>query len=307
MSSGFGFFFGSTQRRDAFRWRIDRDDTPTVLRDLSWDFAEPDEYPALVAQQKPGFTASKAEKALHDAIATGDPSEIVRVAGQNPKYAAAGNVIAGLLFLETMEGYGIEILQGIVDRGDNIEKDHFVHKYLPEAGLSVVIAEGLMVRLPLSRTAVMLLLAELYQSRDRIDDSLQVLGSAEATTHVRLSKAELYLLQGRFDEVIAATEAVVNDDDITALLLAYRGRALHELGRNDEALSTFARVLEYPNRAAAVKALALIGRGTVHQSRGELILAENDFTQALVEIPGNPEARLRIEQLIRSPGEEGGT
>ncbi len=307
MSTGFGFFFGPTHRRDVFRWRIDRDDTPTVLRDLSWDFAEPDEYPALVAQQKPGFTASKGEKALQAAIVTGDPNEIVRVAGENPKYAAAGNVIAGLLFMETMAGYGIEILQGVVDRGDNVEKDHFVHKYLPEAGLSVVIAEGLMVRLPLSRTAIVLLLAELYQSRDRIDDALQALESAETTTHVRLSKAELYLLQNRFDDVIATTEAVVNDDDITALLLAYRGRALHELGRDDEALSAFARVLEYPNRAAAVKALALIGRGSVHRSRGELILAENDFTQALVETPENPEARSLIEQLIRSPGEDPGT
>jgi tetratricopeptide (TPR) repeat protein len=300
------FYMGDSHRRGVFRWRIDRDDTPTVLRDLSWEFAEPDQYAELIGQQKPGLMASKGEKAIHAALSTGDPSEIVRVAGQYPKYAVAANTIAGLLSLETSVSRGIELLRTAVDSGEEVHKDHFIRKYLPEAGLSVVIAEGLMVRLPLSHTAIVLLLAELYQTRERLDEAHTVLDSTESTTHVRLSKAELYYQQGRFDDVVAITEGTVNDDDFTALLLAYRGRALAELGRDGEAVAAFAQVLEYPNRAEAVRALALVGRGMIHQARGEFILAENDFTQALTEVPDDTAARSHIEQLMRDPGGQEG-
>jgi len=300
------FYMGDSHRRGVFRWRIDRDETPTVLRDLSWEFAEPDQYSELIRQQKPGLMASKGEKAIHAALVTGDPIEIVRVAGQHPKYAVAANTIAGLLSLETSVSRGIELLRTAVDSGAEVHKDHFIRKYLPEAGLSVVIAEGLMVRLPLSHTSIVLLLAELYQTRERLDEALAVLDSAESTTHVRLSKAELYYQHGRFDDVVATTAGTVNDDDFTALLLAYRGRALVELGRDDEAVSMFAQVLEYPNRAEAVRALALVGRGTIHQARGEFILAENDFTQALTEVPDDEVARSHIEQLMRDPGGQEG-
>jgi hypothetical protein len=36
----------------------------------------------------------------------------------------------------------------------------------------------------------------------------------------------------------------------------------------------------------------------IHQARGDNILAENDFTQALMEVPDDPEARQHIEELI---------
>lgn len=302
MSTGFHFFVGQPRRHGGFRWRIDQDETSTVLRDLSWDFAEPDQYPELVAQQKPGMMASKGEKAFHDAVSTADPNEMLRVAGQHPKYTAAANVIAGLLTMEMDLGRGTDLLRNAIAPGADIDKDHFIHKYLPEAGLSVVIAEGLMVRLPLQRNSIALLLAEMYQADGRVDEALAVLDSAEPTTHVRLSKTELLYNGGRFDDVVAATTGVINDDDFTALMLAYRGRAFGELGRSDEAISVFARVLEYPNRAPSVKAIALVGRGMINQARGEFTLAENDFTHALIELPDDEEARRHVEALMRNPG-----
>jgi tetratricopeptide (TPR) repeat protein len=293
---------GQPRRHGGFRWRIDQDETSTVLRDLTWDFAEPDQYPELVAEQKPGMMASKGEKAFHEAVSSGDPSEMLRVAGQHPKYAAAADVIAGLLTMEADLDRGMELLRSAIAPGVDIDKDRFIHKYLPEAGLSVVIAEGLMVRLPLQRNSIALLLAEMYQADGRVDEALAVLDSVEPTTHVRLSKTELLYAGERFEEVVAATASVVNDDDFTALMLAYRGRALTELGRADEAIPVFARVLEYPNRAAPVKAIALVGRGMINQARGDYTLAENDFTQALIELPDDEEARRHVDELMRNPG-----
>lgn len=286
---------------EVFRWRIERD-RQVAMRDLAWDFAEPDQYPELVAEEKPGMMASKGEKAIHAAVASGDPDAMLGAAGEFPKYTSAAKAIAGLLLLETNLELGMTLLREVVAAETDVQRDAFIRKYLPEAGLSVVIAAGLMVRLPLQRNSLTLLLAELYQARGLPNEALQLLTGAEPTTHMRLSQVEILFDLERFDDVVAASQGVSNDDDFTALLLAYRGRALGELGRDQEAVSVFARVLEYPNRAETVKAIALVGRGMINQARGEFTLAENDFTQALIEVPNDEEAREHIQDLIHGGG-----
>lgn len=287
-----------------FEWKSGQRGDGPIFRDLSWDFAEPDRYPELVASQKPGMMASKGEKAFHAAVASGNPQSMLAVAGQNPKYDTAAKVIAGLLLMETSIEQGVANLEEVVRRDDEVSKDSFVRKYLPDAGLSVEVAAGVVVHLPLQNNSLVLLLAELYQARGEDEWAIEILSNAEQTTHIRLSLAELYFETGQFEFALDATAGIHNDDDVTALMLAYRGRALSGLGRDDEAIPTLARVLEFPNRASSIKALALVGRGMIHQQRGEDILAENDFTQALMEVPEDEEARIHIEALIR--GESAG-
>jgi tetratricopeptide (TPR) repeat protein len=289
---------------DVFVWQPQRRDDTPVFRDLAWDFEEPDQYPALVAGQKPGMMASKGEKAFHAAVTSGVPADMLATAGQHPKWQSAANAIAGLLMLESDLDRGMEVLEAAIGDEEDVGKNHFVHKYLPEAGLSVVIAAGVMVHLPLQRNSLVLLLAELHQARGDAPAAIAILEAAEATTHIRLSLTELLFETEQFERVVAVTQGVANDDDVTALTLAYRGRALTELGRDDEAIAALARALEYPNRAESVKAIALVGRGTIHQRRGEHILAQNDFTQALMEVPDDEEAIQHIQQLIHgeSPG-----
>ncbi|MDJ0923362.1 MAG: hypothetical protein QNJ77_02270 [Acidimicrobiia bacterium] len=279
-------------------WRAGERREGPLFRDLSWDFEEPDRYPELVASQKPGMMAPKAEKAFHRAVATGDPEQILSSAGEYPKYRNLGNALAGLLLLESSLDRGISLLGEAVASDEDIGGHHFVREYLPEAGLTVVIAAGVVVHLPLQRNSLILLLAELYQARSDHDAAIDLLTSAEQTSHVKLSLTELFYESGRFEHVLEATEGVYNDDDITALMLAYRGRALEELGRFEEAIAVLARVLEYPNRAASVKAIALVGRGVIHQNRGEHALAADDFQQALLEVPDDREAREHIEELM---------
>jgi tetratricopeptide (TPR) repeat protein len=287
---------------DVFVWQPQRRDDTPVFRDLAWDFEEPDQYPALVAAQKPGMMAGKGEKALHAAIASGEPAAMLAVAGQYPKYRSVGNAVAGLLSLESDLEHGMELLEAAIGDEADVGKNQFVHKYLPEAGLSVVIAAGVMVHLPLQRNSLVLLLAELRQARGNLDGAIDTLEKAEATTHIRLSLTELLFETEQFERVISTTQGVANDDDVTALMLAYRGRAYAELSRDDEAIASLAHALEYPNRAESVKAIALVGRGIVHQKRGEHILAQNDFTQALVEVPDDEEAVQHIQELIHGEG-----
>ena len=281
-----------------FRWGSAAQDDGPVFRDLTWDFAEPDQYPELVGQQKPGMMSSKAEKAFHAAVVSGDPSAMLQVAGQNPKYSDAAKAIAGLLSLETDLDRGISLIEEVIAGGTDISKDSFIRKYLPDAGLTVVIAAGVMVHLPLQTNSLVLLVTELHQARGFVDQAVQLLEGAEPTSHVRLSQTELAYQAEQYDQVLALTEGVINDDDVTALMLAYRGRALGELGRDDEAISVLARTLEFSNQAPSIRAIALVGRGMINQARGELILAQNDFTQALMETPEDEEARRHIQELI---------
>jgi tetratricopeptide (TPR) repeat protein len=272
---------------------------------MGWDFEEPDRYPELVAAEKPGLMASKGEKAIHAAIASGDPEAILATARQHPKQSNVGRSIAGLLLMESALERGMELLDEVAADSEDLGKDHFVRKYLADAGLSVEVAAGVMVHLPLQRNSLILLLAELHQARGEEERAIAMLEAAEQTTHIRLSLAELLYEREEFEGVLQVTYGVHNDDDVTALMLAYRGRALTELGRHDEAITVLARVLEYPNRAASIKAIALVGRGMIHQARGENILAENDFTQALMEVPEDPEARQHIEELIHGRPPDG--
>lgn len=299
-------FGGSFARRDRtmpddylFEWRPrGRDDGPT-FPDLSWDFEEPDRYPALVAEQKPGMMASKGEKAFHATVASGDPVSMLQAGNDHPKYRDAAKTIAGLMMLESEMERGIALLEEVVAAGTKVEKDHFLRKYLHEAGLTVVIAAGVTVHLPLQRNSLILLLAELHQARDEAARALQLLEMAEQTSHIRLSQTELLFVTDQFDQVLALTHGAINDDDVTALMLAYRGRALGELGRDKEAISVLSRALEFPNRAESIKAIALVGKGLIHQARGEHILARNDFTLALMEVPTDHEAQEHIQELIR--------
>lgn len=305
------FVFGGVAARryrlltdeDVFVWQPGRRDEGPVFRDMSWNFEEPDQYPSLVAEQKPGMMAGKSEKEFHAAVASGDPDKMLSTAGQHPKYKDVANAIAGLLLLEADLDRGLELLSTAVAATD-VGKDRFIHKYLPEAGLSVVIAAGVMVHLPLARNSLVLLIAELYQARGQTDTAISILENAEPTTHIRLSLTELLFETGQHERLVTATSGLFNDDDVTALMLAYRGRALTELGQDDEAIAVFVRALEYPNRADSVKAISLVGRGTIHQRRGDHILAQNDFTQALVEVPDDPEAIQHIQELIHGESEE---
>jgi tetratricopeptide (TPR) repeat protein len=289
--------------RNEFGWRPRSREGGPVFRDLTWDFQEPDQYPGLAAEQKPGFMAGKADKALHGALVAADPEALLAVAAAEPEHRDLAATLAGLLILDQDLERGMDLLAGALATATDVGKDRFVHKYLPEAGLTVVIAAGVMAHLPLQRTTLILLLAELYQGRGEPERALELLDAAEQTTHVRLSKAEILYEAADYEGVLTATGGVNNDDDVTALMLAYRGRAFAELERYDEAIAALGRALEYPNRAEAAKAIALVGRGMVHQARGEDILAQNDFTQALMEVPDDPDAAKHIEQLIHGAGE----
>jgi hypothetical protein len=203
---------------------------------------------------------------MHAAVISGDPHAIDVTAGQHPQYRNTADVLAGLMSLQSRRSYASELLSRSIAAGFEPKDDSFIGKYMPDAGLVVPIAPGVAVALPIMRVAVALTTAELHQEQGNLASAVELLESVDRTTHVTLSMVELLCADARFDEAIETTGGVLNDDDVTAMTLVYRGIALREIGRIGDARSTLARALEYDNRAGGVLAFGRIVNASMNES-----------------------------------------
>jgi len=219
------------------------DDEEDEWGDTNWEFPGPDKYPEIAAEVSPGWTAKAGEKALHEALVAGDPHAIDLVAGQHPDYRNTADTLAGLLSLNTRRSYAGELLDRAIASGYEPQEDPFIGTYLRGAGIVVPISPGVVVPLPLMRTAVALAAAELHQAAAEYERAIDVLEPVERTTHVTLSLTELFCDAERYADAVAATDGIVNTDDVAALTLAYRARAQGELGDTAGAAATLDAVL----------------------------------------------------------------
>jgi len=252
LSNEFGFRLGGREARD---WT-----------DTTWEFPGPDEYAGLAARTNPGWFAKSGEKAMHAAVISGDPHAIDLTAGQHPQYRNTADVLAGLMSLDSRRIYAAELLSRSVAAGLEPKDDPFIKKYMPDAGLVVPIAPGVAVALPIMRVAIALAVAELHQEQGELTAAIETLASVGRTTHVTLSRVELLCAVGRFVEAIETTDGILNDDDVTAMTLVYRGIALRETGRTDSAKATLARALEYDNRSECVLTFAQVVSASISES-----------------------------------------
>lgn len=244
LSNEFGFRLGGRESRE---WT-----------DTTWEFPGPDEYAALASRTEPGWFSKAGEKAMHTAVVSGDPHTIDVTAGQHPQYRNTADVLAGLMSLEGRRSYASELLSRSVVGGFEPRDDPFIRKYMPDAGMVIPIAPGVAVALPIMRVAVALTVAEIHQEQGNMGGSIEILELVDRTTHVVLSMVELLCAADRFDEAIALTEHVLNDDDVTAMTLAYRGIALRETGRSEDARGALAKALRYDSRSEGVLTFARI-------------------------------------------------
>ena len=231
---------------------------PREWVDTTWEFPGPDEYAGLAAGVEPGWFAKSGEKAIHAAVVSGDPYAIDVTAGQHPAYRATADVLAGLMSLQTRRSYAADLLSRSIESGFEPRDDAFIKKYLSSAGLVVPIAPGVAVALPIMRTAIALTVAELKQENGDFNAAIELLELVERTTHVKLSMVELLCAAGRFDEAIAVSDGVLNDDDVGAMTLAYRAIALRENGHAEQARTTISLALAYDNRSENVLTFARI-------------------------------------------------
>ena len=115
-------------------------------------------------------------------------------------------------------------------------EDHpFARKYLAASTVTLEVADGVSAALPLGRDAIGLALAELYQEAGRLSEAIGVVEAVDPSLIAAVSLAELYVLDGRYDDAVDLTNGISNDDDPSALLVTFRGIALREQGHHTAA------------------------------------------------------------------------
>jgi len=264
--------------------------------DQEGDAPPPPPLPDEVRLKKPGMFAPAGEKALYEAVMKQDRA-LARAAGdEHAEVRLAGYTLAGLWMMQDDPAQAMTLLQWVMDSGGEPANDAFVQQYLA-TNMELGLAEGVTAEFPICREAVGLSLAELLQDAGRVPDAINLVEGMEPTGHTAVSLAELYVLDGDWQQVIALTEGLANQDDATALLLAYRGVAFRETGVPDAAIEAFKLALRAPSRSARVRHLALIERARTLAAMGRKAPARKDVGKVLAEDSTNEAAQALSREL----------
>jgi tetratricopeptide (TPR) repeat protein len=238
--------------------------------------------PAPAKVPKPGLFAPKGEKALYKAIKAQDAKAISAVGAEHGDYRLISYSLAGLMLSNSDPDSAEPLLQEALDTGSDPAEDKFAAKYL-YTRLQISLAPGITAELPVNRDAVGLALAELRQERGDLDGAIEGVEQLEPSTYAAVSLADLYAAAGRFDEVIALTEGLRNEDDASALLLTYRGMALRQKGFTDAAHEALKEALRARSRSAAIRHLALVERADNYLAQNKKAMARKDLERILAE------------------------
>jgi tetratricopeptide (TPR) repeat protein len=234
------------------------------------------------APKKPGLFAPKGEKELYKAVKAQDPQAIKRVGEEHSDFRLPSYSLAGLLILDQEPAEAERLLDEAFATGNDPAEEKFVSTYL-FTHIRLSIAEGVAAELPINRDAVGLALAELKQKGGNLDGAIAVVEQLEPTTYSAVSLAELYAQSRRWDEVVELTEGVKNEDDASALLCVFRGRAFREQAFHDAAHEALKEALRARSRAAEIRHLALAERAQNFVAQGKKSQARKDLERILAD------------------------
>ncbi len=233
--------------------------------------------PAL-APVRPGMFAPKEEKALFTFVSQPEALSLDEAVLAHPQYAKLGNVLLGLRHLiHGRTDPAVEYLRAGLSLDGGLETHAFTQKYLSGYRLTLGIAGGVSVELPLSHDATTLALAEGLQIQDQTQAAVYYVEALDPSYPALLSLADLYIDLKDWNEVLRLTNGVVVDSEITALLAIFRGKshlALGELVAAKECIKTLTGSKKYGS-GLRFQALAL---------RSEISLAEGAFARAMADL-----------------------
>lgn len=117
------------------------------------------------------------------------------------------------------------------------------------------------------------------------------------STVAAVSLAELYVQTQQYEEVLELTNGLKNEDEASALLLVFRGSALHALGHHDAAVEALKEALRARSRPAPIRHLALVQRAEAYQALGQRAAARKDLERVLADDASFPGLTERLEAL----------
>lgn len=235
---------------------------------------------------KPGLFAPAWEKKLYKQVEGAANSAMLQQIGKDYPEAAP-SVAMVELHRVCLPASDAERSRAILDwlwtEGYDPATDKFFISHVADGEVTVPIATGVTVTLPLERQTLGLILAELEQDAGNADRAISIVEGLEPTTVAAVSLAELYAETDRWEEIINMTDGLTNDDEPSTYLLIQRGTALREQGFYEAARTAFKEALRMRSRPAELRHLALVGRGMSYAADGKKALARKDYERVLAE------------------------
>ena len=176
----------------------------------------------------------------------------------------------------------------------------FMTRYLPGTTVSLEVAAGITVELPLTRDAMGLALAEAHQSAGDLTAAVDVVEHVTPSTVSAVSLAELYIEQQRWGDVIDLTNGITNDDEAGMFLLIQRATALRESGTPGAAREALKEALRLRSRPSGLRHLALIERAYTYLAERKPAMARKDLDKVLAEDATYPGLQDALAELPRA-------
>lgn len=247
---------------------------------------------------RPSLFAPKWEKALYTAYTTRQFDSLEDLARKYPEARMACMILDGLNYEGPDQVARVgPIFEELWGSGFDPTVDSFLHKYLPTAVVTVGIAPGIEARMPLSRDAVGLMLAEFRQANGDVAGASDVVERLEPSVVAAVSLAELYSEQARWHDIVQMTDGISGDDDFTAYLLTQRGIALRHLGDNKAAADAFTTSLSRHTQPVGLRHRTLTERALVYEAGEQHALARRDLESILANDPAHYEAQTILARI----------
>lgn len=241
---------------------------------------------ALTPAPKPGLLAPKWEKELYKVLfGGGNVGTLQALAGLHPEAQQTIALFDFLLAAMPAEDYvrARAILGWLHSSAYDPARDGFILRYASRATITLKVADGVTVMLPLDAAAIGLSLAELHQQAGDLDASISVVEGLEPTTIAAVSLAELYAERGRWRDVVELTDGLSNEDEASTFLLVQRGIAFREDGFFEAARESLKEALRVRSRSAELRHVAYVERGRTYLAEGKPAMARKDFERVMSE------------------------
>ena len=252
------------------------------------------------APVRPGLFAPKEEKALFTFVSEPEASSLDETVLAHPQYAKLGGVLLGLRHLiHGRTDPAVGCLRAALSLDGGLESHAFTQKYLSGYRLTLGIAGGVSVELPLSHDAATLALAEGLQIQGQTQTAVYYVEALDPSYPALLSLADLYIDLKDWNEVLRLTNGLGVDSEVTAMLAIFRAKSHLGLGELVAAKECIKPLTASKKYGSGLRFQALALRSEISLAEGAFARATADLEKILAEdssVPGLREAMTRIQR-----------
>jgi tetratricopeptide (TPR) repeat protein len=215
-----------------------------------------------------------------------------------PADAGAGLYAAVILAARPgCETNAVEWLENIV-RADVDFPTPLMQKYGIEGAVKIRVTPSVVAESPMNSLGATLLLAELYQSQNRMAEAIGVLEEIEELSRdpvLKLSLCELYALEGVWDGVVDRAQNTLVEDDITLETAILYGRALQEKVLHQAAIQVLTDALRRKRgRSKELLCEATYWRAISYEAVGKGSQANKEFQKVYAQAPDLRDVAKRV-------------